>query len=390
MRKFFRLILPVFVLAVAGVVGVTMILTAPKAERRPPPPVVPTVEVISVWPSSYRVVVRSQGSVVPRTESTLIPEVSGQVVTLSPNLRTGGFFEYGEVLLEIDPRDYQNAVVVARADLARASATLDEEKARAEQALRDWQVLRLTEKPNDLALRKPQLKSAQADVAAAQARLTQARINLERTRIRAPYTGLVREKQVDVGQYVSPGNVLAKIYAIDFVEIRLPLTNEQLAMLDLPQTYRDQAEGGQPAAFPDVTLAAQAGLHEWRGRVVRTEGSMDTQSQQIFVVAQVDDPYSRRYDAPLKVGQFVEARIQGRQFDGVFVVPRNVVRRNNQVLVVRPDDTIERRQVDILWSDEDQVVVSDGLTAGERVSVTPLPFGITGTRVQVAEPGTGG
>lgn len=385
MKKFFRFILPVVVLAACVAVGITLIRTAPKAERRPPERTTPSVEIVRAEQSNYTVVVSSQGTVVPRTESTLIPEVNGQVVATSANFQTGGFFEAGEILLEIDPRNYQNAVVIAKADLAQANAGLDEEKARVAQALRDWEVLKLSEEPNDLALRKPQLKSAQAAVAAAEARLEQANIDLERTRIRAPYAGLVLEKQADVGQYVSPGNVLAKVYAIDFVEIRLPLSDNQLDFLDLPESYRGDTTRTADKTFPTVELIAEVGreTHTWHGRIVRTEGSIDTQSRQIFVVAQVDDPYARHHGIPLKVGQFVEAHIQGKVLADVFVLPRAVLRRNGEVLVVGEDNVIGRRQVDVLWSDNNEVVIGDGLADGERVSVTALPYAISGTEVQI-------
>ena len=383
MKKFFKFFLPVFVLAACLATGITLIRTAPKAERRLPAPVIPTVEVMTAEQSNYPVTIKSQGTVVPRTESTLIPEVSGQIVRASTNFRSGGFFAAGEVLLEVDPRNYENAVVVAQADLARASAGLDEELARVDQALRDWEVLNLSENPNDLALRKPQLKSAQAAVAAAEARLTQANINLERTRIRAPYAGLVLEKQVDVGQYVSPGNVLAKIYAIDFVEIRLPLTNNHLTFLELPEIYRDETASG---SFPVVELVAQVGArtHNWQGRIVRSEGAMDTQSQQIFVIAQVDDPYGRQHGIPLKVGQFVEAHIRGKVLRDVFVLPRRVLRRNSEIMLITEDDRVERKQVEVVWSDNNEVVIDSGLAAGDRVSLTPLPYAISGTKVQIA------
>lgn len=391
MRRFVRLILPVAVLAICVLAGIALIRSSPKAERRQPPPVVPTVEVMTVQQTNYPVVIRSQGTVVPRTESTLIPEVSGQVDKVSPNFQAGGFFAVDEVLLEIDPRNYQNSVVVAQADLARANATLDEEKARADQALRDWQVLQLGTEPNALALRKPQLKSAQAAVAAATARLAQARIDLGRTRIRAPYAGLLLEKRVDVGQYVSPGTILAKIYAIDFVEIRLPLTNHQLALLDLPETYRDRNKNAQNQTLPAVDLVAHSGSqpHRWQGQIMRTEGAVDTQSQQTFVIAQVDDPYSQRHGTPLKVGQFVEAHINGRVFEDVFVLPRAVLRGNDEIVVIDSRNAVERRQVEVIWSDNDQVIIRSGLSAGERVSLTPLPYAISGTQVEISPPRTG-
>lgn len=389
MRKFFRFVLPIVVLAACIGIGMSLIRTAPKAERRQAVAVTPVVEVLTARESDYPVLIKSQGTVVPRTESTLIPEVSGQIVRTSPNFHTGGFFGAGEVLVEIDPRDYENSTVVAEAELARANAALDEEKARVDQALRDWEVLKLAEEPNDLALRKPQLKSAQAAVAASEARLQQAKTNLERTRIRAPYAGLVREKRVDVGQYVSPGNVLAKIYAVDFVEIRLPLTNNQLGFLELPAFYGER-DPSRRAVYPEVELIATVGrqTHRWSGRVVRTEGAIDTQSQQIFVIAQIDNPYAPHHGIPLQVGQFVEAHIRGRVLDSVFVMPRSVLRRGDEVLIVNQDGTVERRTVVVAWSDDDQVVISQGLSEGDQISLTVLPFAVSGTKVQITRAAT--
>lgn len=385
MSRTLKILLPLVVLGGSVAAAVALIVTGPQAERRPPPPVIPLVEVQTVEATTYQIEVESRGTVSPRTQSTLVPEVSGLIVEVAPSFRNGGFFERGDPLLFIDSRDYENAVTVARAELAQARLSLIEEEAEADQALRDWQ--RLSERGEEapaLVAREPQLASARAAVAAAGARLRQAEIDLERTRIRAPYAGRVLEKSADVGQYVTSGTVLATIYAVDYVEIRLPLTDEQQSVLRLPEDYRDDedhAANGLP-----VTLYAQIGrqLHEWTGRVVRTEGAIDTRSRQLFVVAQVDDPYARQEGRPpLKVGQFVEARIPGRHLEGVFVLPRGATTGEDEVFVVTTDKRLQRRPVDVIWRDADHVVIAGGLEAGERISLTPLPFAADGVRVRV-------
>jgi RND family efflux transporter MFP subunit len=388
MKAPLRALLPLAVLVIGAGTGVALIATGPEAQRRKPPPVMPTVEVLQVAPQAFPVVVRTRGTVRPRTQSTLIPEVAGRVVWIAPNLRSGGFFEAGEPLLRIDPTDYENAVTVARADLARARLALAEAEAQATQARRDWEKLGLTGEPSGLVLHVPQLDSARAEAGAAEARLKQAEADLDRTRILAPYAGRVLEKGVDVGQYVSPGTVLAEVYAVDYVEIRLPLSDEQVPFVDLPERFRGEGPGSGPGRGdgPTVTLSATIGkrTYTWDGTVVRTDGAIDTASRQLFVVAQVDNPYARHGDAPpLKVGQFVEAEITGRTLDGVFVLPRQAVEGGTRVLVVTPDDTIERRPVEVVWGDGDRVVVTGGLAAGERVSRTPLPFAADGARVNV-------
>lgn len=385
MKRVARIALPLVIVAVSVLIGMILINTGPEAERRPPRTALPTVKVQTVQPGDYTVLLHTRGTVTPRTQSTLIPEISGRIVEVSPNFRSGGFFERDEILVRIDSRDYEYALTVARAELERARLSMAEERAQAEQAKRDWEKLRFEGKPDELVLRRPQLQSAEAAVAAAQAQVRRAELNLQRTTVRAPYAGRVLEKNVDIGQYISPGTVLAKLYAVDYVEVRLPLTDRQAAFVDLPEAYRNQP---QAVAGPAVTINAAIGGrdYQWQARIVRTEGAIDTRSRQLFVVAQVDDPYAKREDQrpPLKVGQFVTAAIQGRELTGVYVVPRAALLGVDELIVVDQENTVERRRVEIVWRDEDEIVVSKGLKPGERISVTLLPFITSGSKVQIA------
>lgn len=383
MSKWSRIALPLLVFTGCVAVGVILIKTAPKAERRAPEPSLPVVETVPASPQTYAVTLESQGTVSPRTQSSLISEVSGRVVSIADELRSGGFFEPGQVLLQIDPRDYENAVTIARSELAQARLALREEIARGEQARQDWERLGLDGKPDQLALRQPQLESARATVAAAEARLQQTEIDLQRTRIEAPYAGRVLEKSVDVGQYVTPGTVLSRIYAVDYVEIRLPLSNHQLRYVDVPENYRDTDT--KPNPIP-VAINAEIGgeVHTWQGSIVRTEGDIDTRTRQWFVVAQVDDPYARRDGRPpLKVGQFVTARIEGRRLTDVYVLPRVALRPGDEMVVVTPERITDRHGVEVLWETADEVVVR-GLNPGDNVVVSAATFVTNGTRVRLA------
>lgn len=382
MRKWIRIGLPVLVLAASLATGAILIKTAPKAERRPPEPSLPVVQVIEASPQSYPVVLETQGTVSPRTQSSVVAEVSGRVVEVADELRSGGFFEPGEILLWIDSRDYDNAVTIAGSELAQSRLALQEEMARAEQAKQDWERLELEGEPDQLALRGPQLASASAQVAAAEARLTQAETNLQRTRIEAPYAGRVLEKNVDIGQYVNAGTVLATIYAVDYVEIRLPLSNHQLRHVDLPESYRGAETAPEPVP---VAINAEVGgrSHTWRGRIVRAEGDIDTDTRQWFVVAQVDDPYARRDGRPpLKVGQFVTAGIEGRRLEDVYLLPRAALKPGNEVVTVTPERTIHRRAVEVVWETRGEVIVR-GLDPGDEVVVSSSTFAVEGTRVHV-------
>ncbi|MGB0580441.1 MAG: efflux RND transporter periplasmic adaptor subunit [Limisphaerales bacterium] len=373
--KIFRFLIPLVIIFASLLVAKRWVDNKPEAKRWASPPATTFVDATRVSSGDYQVIIRSQGTVKARTESTLIPEIAGVVTKVSPSFLDGGFFEEGELLLQIDPSNYETALTVAQASFTDAESTFEEEKALADQALADWKRLGRTNAANPLTLRKPQLAKAQAALGSAQARVTEAERNLKRTTIHAPYAGRILTKRVDIGQYVSPGTVLANIYAVDFAEIRLPLSNRQLAHVDVPEVFRGVGTVGQG---PKVELRADIGGEtvKWEGSIVRSEGAVDTRSRQQFVIAQVDNPYARRGpdQPPLKVGMFVEASIIGTKLDNVFVIPRSALRPNDEVLTVDDENRLHRKQVGIVWRDKENVIVNQGLEAGTVLCQTSLPF----------------
>ncbi len=386
MKRLLRILLPLAVLALGFGVCWWLIATAPEPGQRAfrlPPPV---VEVGVLEHQSYPVLLRSQGTVRARTESTLAAEVRGRILAIAPGFREGGFFEEGDVLVRIDPVDYETELVTAEANLAQVELRLFEERARTEQARLDWERLNPGTTAGELALREPQLRLAETAVASARARVESARRDLERTQVRAPYAGRILAKNADVGQYVTPGAVLARIFAIDYAEVRLPLTESQLAHLDLREVYRGEFSETQDG--PPVTLrAVVAGRPvEWRGRIVRAEGSLDVRTRQLSVVAQITDPYGRGDDdrPPLKIGSFVEAVITGRTLERVFVLPRRILRENQYVLVVEDGKRLRRRPVAPVWSDGEEIVVRDELRAGESICLTQVPYAVDGMEVALS------
>jgi RND family efflux transporter MFP subunit len=384
MRLLLRILVPLGVLGLSAAVVAWLMATRPQPELRQAPTALQAVDAIRLAPTNYQVRLPSQGTVRPRTQSTLKPQVSGRVLSVSPSFREGGFFEEGEVLLVIDPRDYETAVVVAEATLSLKESELELEKAQHEQAKENWALLGDGADPSPLTLREPQLAEALADVESARARLAQAQRDLARTQIRAPYAGRIQRKMVDVGQVVTPGNELASVFAIDFVEVRLPIRNDQLDFIQLPEEYRGEAETST-GQHPRVILEGTYGSSEvtWEGEVVRAEGAYDDRTRELFVVAQVDDPYARRGadTPPLKVGQFVSATVFGEVLSNVFVTPRSALRDDREVLIIDADNRIHRRQVDPIWRDETSVVIREGLQAGEVLCTTPLIFAADGAPV---------
>jgi RND family efflux transporter MFP subunit len=384
MSRVLKVVLPLAVVVVGVVIATAMIASREEPQTREVEVPVPAVRVAPVELRDVQLVVRSQGTVSPRTESVLVPEVSGRVTGVAASFASGGFFEEDDVLVEIDAHDYRQAVVQARAAVAQAELRLEQERAEAEVALQEWSDLGQGEAP-PLTRREPQMAEARAAVDAAKAALERAERDLARTRVRAPYAGRVRSKEVDVGQFVTKGTPLARVYAVDFAEIRLPLPDDDLAYLDLPLVYRGESDRGPG---PRVVLSAHfAGrTHVWHGRIVRTEGEIDARSRMIHAVARVKDPYARSDDPdrpPLAAGLFVEAEIEGRRVSEVAVLPRTALRGDDQVLVVSDDERLRFRKVEILRRAQDEVIVASGLADGERVCVSPLGVVTEGMRVRV-------
>ena len=386
MRNFFRYILPLGVIALSILIVISLVLVAKskRPERKEAKEQVMIVDAIQAEAVSLNLPVFSQGSVKPRTETTVVAEVSGKIVNVSPNFISGGFFRKGEVLLQIDPSDYETALKRAQANLASRKAQHAEQKARSEQALKDWSNLGRTGEPSDLTLRKPQLAEALANVQAAEADLQKAQRDLQRTQINVPYDGLVRIKKADIGQYVTPGTPLGVTFAIDSAEIRLPLSATDVSFLDLPSATDP---GDKP--FPRVRLRSDsAGLSaEWQAEIIRTEGVIDEKSRVTYAVARVIDPYGvlgLSTQSELRVGTFVRAEIEGVQVDNAIVLPRAVLGTNNTVLVAGKNNKLEIRPVSVIRAEPKNVYISDGIESGEFVITTLLDAPIAGTSIVIS------
>ena len=378
MKTLFKILLPLVVLAAGAAAALQLAAQREVPEPEPREVPLPSVRTVLAEPTDHEVWVTSRGTVVPRTESQLVVEVPGRVVRISPDLVSGGFFEAGEVLLEIDPRDLELAVPQAELDVARSRRRLAEEEADAEVARREWETLG-TGEPTPLTLREPQVAEARAQVAAAEALLERARRDLARTRVTAPFSGRVRDKRVDLGQYVQPGTPVATLYATDVAEVRLPLADGELAFVELPVAGLRDAE-----KRPEVELVAHfAGdRRSWTGRVVRTEGEIDPRTRMVMTVAEVREPYDPSRVVPLAIGMFVEARIRGVLLEDVLVLPREALREGDRVYALDEEDRLLVREVRVLRAERDRVVLRAEELAGARVVVSPLELVTDGMRVR--------
>ena len=369
--KLKRTILIVSILVVAVGTAVLLGQMKPPPETKPVDDVDLLVDVLELQKSDENFTITSQGTVQPRTETVLSAEVSGSIVSISPNFVAGGVFARGEVLMRIDPTNYEVALKQAEALVKQRQIEFDGAEKLRNQGYRA----------------ESEYASAAAQLASSNAELTRAQRNLERTYIRLPFDGMVRAKEADLGQYVSIGSRLGVAFATDFAEIRLPLTDSDLAFIDLPQPGQlSEPEGG-----PDVTLTARhrGVTSEWPARITRTEGVVDERNRVTWAVARIDDPYALRQGnddlAPLPMGTFLAAQIEGTAVDDVIRVPREALRGNSRLMFLDDESRLRIREVEILRADSRYAYITEGADAGERIVLTAIESPVNGMRVRTSD-----
>lgn len=384
LRRMTRALLPLLIVLTGVALTTLMIVFREEPASTPVEERVIPVEIMTVQSADITFSISSQGTVQPRTETMLVAEVSGRVNSVSEQFEVGGFFNEGDVLLRIDSADYQVAVDQARAALLTAEAQLAQEQAQADQAAREWDLSgRPREEAPPLSLRTPFLREAEARVLQAESELQRARRQLERTTVRAPYDALVREKAADVGQYLNTGAQIARVFATDHAEVRLPLSDADLAWLDLPRPGEQMAGGGGAPVTLEATLAGQS--RQWQGHIARTEGVIDSTSRMLYAVARVEDPYRLQGKGgerpPLRAGTFVNARLQGRGADNVFSLPHHALHDTNQVLVMDAERRLRIRRVNIIRTDTQYAYIDGGLNDSDQVIVSAIEVPVDGMRV---------
>ncbi len=381
--KYFRTLLPILVLLAGAAIATLIFTQKPAAKKKPEKRRPLAVEVMSITPQNHQVTLQAQGVVEARTVTTLSPRVSGEIIKVSPHFRPGGFFDQGHVLLHLDDVDYQLALKTAEADVAEAKFKLIEAQAQAAQAKDNWQQLSPGVEASDLVLRKPQLARAQASVQAAEARALKARLDLQRTQIKAPYRGRILEQFVDIGQHVQAGENLAQIFATNAVEIRLPLSEKQRAMLNLPFAFQGQAI--EQKDYPAATVTAEInGQHyQWPGTIVRREASLDSSTRQSVIVVEVKHPYraNQQQRPPLDIGQYVKVTLNGRLLEQVFKIPRSAMQGDNMVMTVK-DNRLQRKNVNPVWEEQDAVYIHTEFSADERLSVNYISYAADNVKVK--------
>ena len=378
-----KIALPLFILLFGISLAWVIMATRPQLIAQKNTVVPPLVTFVTVEPKTIKLNVQSQGLVTPRNEIDLIPEVSGKIMHLHPDFVAGGFFEQGDTLVNIDARDYEAGVALAQSQIAEARRMLVMEEAQVVQAKSEWQALGQGD-PSDLVMRVPQLAEARAKLKAAEASLLLAQIKQSRCEIKAPFSGRFKSKNVGLGQFVQPGDKLARLYSTDIAEVRLPLTNTQLGYLNL-QLGQIKNTGNVGSKGPKVILSADiAGVTQtWHGSIVRTEGAIDESTGVLYVVAEVIQPYQQKAkQMPLLAHLFVKADIEGKEQSGIFPVPQVAVTSLNTVLVVDNQKQIHSKTIEVIRNEPNQVLVKSGLNAGDKLITSGVDVPLEGMSVR--------
>lgn len=381
-RPILRIVISLIVLSVG--VGAASYLknSAPRTQKRPPAKPTPVVRVETVEPSDYQIVVTAMGTVIPDREIVLKPRVSGEIVEIHPEFTEGGILKKGMKVLQIDPKDYELNLEQKQSAVTDAESALKLELGHQEVAKREWELLNGTKPAQDmekeLALRKPHLDKARADLAAAQADFKKAMLDFERTHIMVPFNAMVRTKTVDLGSQVTPQEPLAELVGTDAYRIQTSIPSDRLGWIQIP---------GQAGDSGSTARIIYDQGHECSGTVSRLMGDLSTEGRMSRILVEVTDPLGLKASSqrrpPLLIGEYVRVEIQGRKLDGVFQIPRTALRDNSSVWIAGENQTLKIRKVRPIWRDADVVLLKEGLKPGERLIVSDLPGVVEGMSVSV-------
>lgn len=359
----------VIIVSAAGVAGLL-------SQMKPEPPQKESekrellVDVMQLESMEASFSIRSQGTVRPLTQTILSAEVSGSIVSISPKFTAGGVFAKGEELMRIDATNYSVAVKRAEALVAQRQIEYDGARKLRSQGYRA----------------EAELASAATALAAAQEDLIGAQRNLERTHIRLPYEGMVLSKEADLGQFVNPGTRLGITFATDVAEIRLPLTDHDLAFIALPAAADISKTGSIPGPSVKLSAIQKGQLVGWEARIVRSEGVVDENSRVTYAVAQINDPYQLHANGvALPIGTFVAAEIEGTTVAEIIRIPRSALRGSDQILFIDDDNKLQIRSVDIVRADAEHAYIGGGATVGERIALTAIEAPSTGMLVRTTD-----
>ncbi len=372
--KMKRALLPFLVIVIALVLTFVLVKSRKTPKPLEAPHLGPLVEVGILTKANRQILVSGTGSAQSRYEVSITPQVKGRVSELSPQMVAGGTFQKGEMLFAIEDVDYQLAIAHAQATLAQAELELLRNENLADLARKEWHSLNSESdlEPNPLVVYEPQLKSARALRDAAQANVKQAELNLQRTRVFAPFDCYVRSEQLEIGQFLNAGAPVATVAGIDQIEIVVPLPLEEIVWLQVPRKGTKQR-----GSLAKVELQSGGRTFHWQGEITRSLGEIDPRNRMARVVVTVNDPFTEDTEKAnllndLLPGMFVNVQILGEELSDIISVPRGAMHDNDTIWVIDDENRLHIREVDILRRERDEVLIRSGLEANEKIVLTNL------------------
>jgi RND family efflux transporter MFP subunit len=383
-RNIMRLVICLLLIA-AGLAGARFLInTKPTINKRPPVKMEPLVRTMVLQPENYTLKIPAMGNVIPAREISLEAQVGGEITYLHPDFTEGGMLPQGTKIAQINPRDYELAIMQKKRALAEAQYFFRLEEGHQDVARREWELLygeeQISEAESGLALRKPHLEKVEVDIAAAKAELEQAEINLERTSLAAPFNALVLNKHVDVGSQVTPQEKLADLVGTDVFWVEVPLPVERLRWIRFP------AAGGSGS----TAQVFYRGDNFRDGRVIRLLPDLSKEGRMARLLVAVDDPLDLQAEGGrrpvLLIGEYVRVEIEGEQLRDIYRIPRAALHNDSEVWIVDAESRLAIRPVKTVWRDEESVVVQDGFMPGEQLVVSGLAAPVAGMPLRVEEP----
>lgn len=372
-----QIIIPIAILAIGAIAFVGFSSMKKPPEEKAPVDKTPIVAVENITVAPMTLEVSSYGVVKPKYETTIVAQVSGEIVELSDAFVRGGLIKKDQLLARIDPNDYHAALIDAQANMASARAALEKEVAQGKVAEQEWKQITDTS-PTELSLRKPQLAQELANVKSAQAAILRAERNLQRTEIRAPYDAMINNRQIGLGSFVGVGSEVGMLLGTDIAEVRLPVADNQLQFL------LNQGEQAK------VKLIGEYSGQEiqWQAKIARSEGVIDSNSRMSYLVAEIQDPYhlqntNQENELPLRFGSYVQAKILGVEVNSASIIPRYLI-INNSVPTLSDESTLRYAKINILREEGGNVIVSDGLIDGDKLIVSALDYPVAGMKLTLA------
>ncbi len=364
MKKSFKILIPFIIIALTIIIVYIIFTNPPQARIQAPISSKIEVEIQKLKYENFLVKLDSFGTAQAETQSTLTSQVSGKIIYVNENFKNGGFFKNKELLVQIEDIDYKADVKIAQAELLLAKQALLEEEAKAKQAKEDWEKFNINEEPNSLVLRIPQLESAKANVIAAKADLEKAKLNLQRTKILAPYKGRVIEKNISIAQVIANNEQIGTIFSNSAIEIRLPIKNKDLKLIDIDKNNK-------------VVFISETSKEQYKGRIVRSESTIDSNTKQLYLIAKIKDNNEK-----IKIGEYLTAKIEARTLDNVIIIPNDSIYQSSYVYLEK-NGVLLRKDIEILWQDDKNSLIQKGLKQGDNLVLTTLGQVSSGTKVKI-------